>query len=283
MPPHPDTGPAALDAPVLSAGALARAAALSDKAVRLYLDRGLLTGTADPRTGRRSFGRAEVARARTIGLLRSIDLSLAQIRDVLDADDPVDAFDTVWSARRRDLRERLRVAEQARAVLAAARPAPIGPVQFRQVPEQLTLAVPVRADLGQVPAAIREASGRLFDALGRAGVELAAAPYVEYTERATGAVDARLVVHAPVTAVLRPPAPGMRLSVEAAHAQAYLPLTQHQADDQRLVVAVHDHLSTGAFATDVVPAGNNREVYLPGFATGATGPVMEVAVPVVVR
>lgn len=275
--------PAPATPAVLGAGALARASSLSDKAVRLYVARGLLVGVRDPRTGRWAFDEAQIARARSIGLLRSIELSLAQIGDVLDADDPVAAFDAVWGDRRRELRARLREAERARAVLMAARPAPVTQVLRRQVPAVLTLSVQVSADLDQVPATIREATGRLFGALGETGVELAAAPFVEYTERATDSLDARLVVHAPVAVALRPPAPGMRLELCAAHLQAYVVLDQSQADDQRFVVAVHDHLSTGAFATDVAPSGHNRETYLPTFATGAPGPVMEIAVPVTAR
>ena len=86
---------------------------------------------------------------------------------------------------------------------------------------------------------------------------------------------------------LRPPA-GTALVVDPAHREAVVALDQHQADDQPLLVAVHDHLSTGAFAAGtragpVLPCGHNREVYLPSFGTGAAGTVLEVAVPVEAR
>lgn len=74
---------------------------------------------------------------------------------------------------------------------------------------------------------------------------------------------------------------------DPAHREAVVALDQRQADDQPLLVTVHDHLSTGAFATTgdvtlagLVPCGPDREVYLPSFGTGATGTVLEVAVPV---
>ncbi|MCG2798647.1 MAG: MerR family transcriptional regulator [Cellulomonas sp.] len=272
---------------VTSVAALARSASLTEKAVRIYLQRGLLEAR-DAGGGRRSFGPDQIVRARLIGLLRTIDLPLSTVRDVLDADDPVVAFDALWSTRRQELRTRLATAEQVRAALTAARRPPVDEIRLREVPEQLTLSQEVTADLAGVGDAIRGSTARLFEALGGAGVELAAAPYVEYPERATEGFTARLVVHAPVVGVLRPPGPGFRLSVAAAHLQAYVPLSQDQADDRELLVAVHDHLSTGAFAVDLMPVGANREVYLPGFGTGTGGgtgtgtaePVMEVAVPV---
>lgn len=270
-------------APVLTTGALARAASLTEKAVRLYVDRGLLQADREPRTGRREFGPEQVARARAVGLLRSLDLPLAQVAQVLDAPDPVAAFDAMWGERRVDLRVSLEAGEYARSVLAGSVRVPVGEVRVREVPELLTLSVEASATLAGVPDAIRGATGQLFGALEAAGVPLAAAPFVEYPERATEGVAARLVVHVPVVDTVRPPAAGFRLGVEAAHTEAYVALTQHEVDDQGLLVAVHDHLSTGAFADDLVPVGANREIYLPTFGSGAEGPVLEVAVPVLPR
>ncbi|NKY06489.1 MerR family transcriptional regulator, partial [Cellulomonas hominis] len=78
-----------------STGALARAAALSEKAVRMYADRGLLRAERDPVTGARSFAPDQVDVARRIALLRGLDMPLADVARVLGADDPVAAFDAL--------------------------------------------------------------------------------------------------------------------------------------------------------------------------------------------
>ncbi|WP_449385922.1 MerR family transcriptional regulator [Cellulomonas soli] len=270
----------AVPAPVLTTGALARAASLTDKAVRLYADRGLLRADRDPVTGRREFGPDQVGRARAVGLLRSLDLPLVDVARVLDDPDPVARFDALWGERRADLRVSVEAGEYVRASLAGRPRLPFGEVRVRDVAEVLTLSVETYADLPAVPDAIRAATARLFEALEAEGAPLVAAPFVEYPERATEGVTARLIVHAPVAETVRPPSAGFRLGVDPAHTQAFVALTQRQVADQAALVVVHDHLSTASFADDLVPVGANREIYLPGFGTGEPGPVMEVAVPV---
>ncbi|WP_448630539.1 MerR family transcriptional regulator [Cellulomonas soli] len=269
----------AVPAPVLTTGALARAASLTDKAVRLYADRGLLRADRDPVTGRREFGPDQVGRARAVGLLRSLDLPLVDVARVLDDPDPVARFDALWGASGGP--EGVgRGREYVRASLAGRPRLPFGEVRVRDVAEVLTLSVETYADLPAVPDAIRAATARLFEALEAEGAPLVAAPFVEYPERATEGVTARLIVHAPVAETVRPPSAGFRLGVDPAHTQAFVALTQRQVADQAALVVVHDHLSTASFADDLVPVGANREIYLPGFGTGEPGPVMEVAVPV---
>jgi DNA-binding transcriptional MerR regulator len=269
-------------------GALARTTGLSEKAVRMYADRGLLRADRDASTGARSFGADQVGRARTIGLLRSLDVSLRDVARVLDADDPVATFDALWSARRRDDERAADAGEYARSVLAGAAGAPHGvQVTYRDVPERLLLSRHAAASLPQMPEVLRACTGDLFEALARAHAPLAGPVHVEIRSRATETFPAELVVCAPVHELLRPPA-GMALTVDPAHREAVAALDQRQADDQPLLVAVHDHLSTGAFADGgrsrgASPCGHNREVYLPSFGTGASGTVLEVAVPVDAR
>ncbi|HEY1104880.1 MAG TPA: MerR family transcriptional regulator [Agromyces sp.] len=70
----------------LGTGEMSRASGLSRKALRLYEASGLLVpAEVDARTGYRSYARDQVARARTIALLRRIDLPLARIGELLEA------------------------------------------------------------------------------------------------------------------------------------------------------------------------------------------------------
>ncbi|QJW35053.1 MerR family transcriptional regulator [Cellulosimicrobium protaetiae] len=205
-------------------GQVARATGLSEKAVRLYVDRGLLTARRDTDGGPRLLDDGQVARARQVRLLREVDLSLAEVEEVLGAPDAVAAFDTVWGARRSSVPESLATGEYVRSVLAGH-------------------------------------------------------PYVEYHERATEEFAARVTVQVPVVDAVRPP-PGFVLTTDGPHDEAYVALTAAEADDQARLVLVHDHLSSGHALTDGAPAGDNREIYLPTWAAGGPGPVLEVAVPV---
>jgi hypothetical protein len=129
-------------------------------------------------------------------------------------------------------------------------------------------------------AVITAGTARVFDLLGSAGVDLAGSPFVEHHERATEGWPARLTLRVPIAAPVRP-AVGTAVTIDPAHTEAWVALDQDAAADQGRIVAVHDHLASGAFSTDLVPAGDDREIYLPTWGTGEPGPVMEIAVPVV--
>lgn len=262
-----------------STGALARATSLSEKAVRMYADRGLLRADRDPVTGARAFAPDQVDVARRIALLRGLDLPLADVAGVLGADDPVAAFDALWSERRRAGVRAVAAAEYARAVLGAAAGPPAGTaVTFRDVPERLLLTQDAAATLPEMPAVLRAVTGALFAHLTALDVPLAGPVHVAIASRATETFPAQLLVCVPVPGPVRP-AIGQSLVVDPAHREAVVALDQAQADDQALLVAVHDHLSAGAF-DGPARAGDNREVYLPTFGTGTPGTVLEIAVPV---
>jgi DNA-binding transcriptional MerR regulator len=72
----------------LSIGELARASGLTVRALRHYQELGLLApGGVDPVTRYRRYGPEQLERARIIARLRRLGLSLARVRDYLDASD----------------------------------------------------------------------------------------------------------------------------------------------------------------------------------------------------
>ncbi|MBO3100506.1 MerR family transcriptional regulator [Cellulomonas fengjieae] len=89
-------------------GEFARRSGLSLKALRLYDARGLLQPVrVDPATGYRYYDLDQLARARTVSLLRRLEMPLAAIADVLA--EPVGqaaAIRSWWSERQRDLADR---------------------------------------------------------------------------------------------------------------------------------------------------------------------------------
>lgn len=263
----------------MTTGELARAAGLSEKAVRLYTERALLSADREQEGGWRSYGPDQLVRARTIGLLRGLGLSLPDVAAVLDGDDPVTAFDARWSAHRTDADRLLRVGEYVRSVLTGGDPELGVEVRVRTVPERLTLTCEVRASLAELAQVIPATTQRLFGELAAAGNELSGPPFVVYHERATEQFAARLTIGVPVAGLQRP-APGLRLQTEPERLEAFVGLDQEQAGTQPYVVAVHDYLGSDPFEPHHRRAGDNRELYLPTWGTGAPGPVMEVGVPV---
>jgi DNA-binding transcriptional MerR regulator len=264
----------------LTTGELGAATGLSEKAVRLYTERGLLTASRADGTGWRSYDRTQAVRARTIALLRGLGLSLAEVAAVLDEQDRVAAFDARWAAHRRATRELVGAAEYVRSVLAG-QPVLDVEVRVRAVPERLVLTREVHARLQDLAEVIPATTQLLFGELGDADNELAGAPFVEYHERATEHLPARIGVGVPILR-LQKPAPGTRLLTDPERLEAFVSLDQGHADTQPFVVAVHDYLSASAFDDRYRHAGDNRDVFLPTWATGAPGPVMEISAPVAV-
>ncbi|GAA2455803.1 MerR family transcriptional regulator [Agromyces soli] len=257
-------------------GQIAQLTALSEKAIRLYADRGLLVAERNA-AHHRVFDDDQVDRARRIVLLRALDLSLSEVRAVLDADDPTRAFDAHWEGRRRTLQHSSDVAEYVRRSLSGPPELPDGlDVQRRSVPDRVVLAKRGTATLPAVPAVLPQLTGELFTALLDAEAPLTGPPFVEYLTRATESSPAQLRGCVPFDGSLTPAA-GLEITLDPAHDELFVPLAQQHADDQALLVAVHDYLTAthGRQRT-----GANRESYFRSFGTGADGEVMEVGIPV---
>ena len=95
-------------------GTLARLSRLSVRALRLYDAEGLLApARVDPDTGYRSYRSDQVRTAACIALLRSLDVPLATIRQLLGADDPARLRELLASERDRAARQ---LARRRRAI-----------------------------------------------------------------------------------------------------------------------------------------------------------------------
>lgn len=265
----------------LTVGALARTLGVSEKAVRLWTDRGLLDATRSGEGAPRAYGPEQVVRGRTITLLRALDVSLADVATVLDSADPVAEFDALWGAVRASLEGRLAAAGYVRSVLAG-QPALDVPHEVRDVPARLLLTLGGSATLGELAGLIPALTDRLFVALTETGATLAGVPSVQYHERATEHSAARLTVRVPVAAPCAPP-PGMALVAEEAGREIVVALDQDQAADQSFIVAVHDHVALAAGDGALAVVGDNRESYLPTWGRGLDGPVLEISAPVMPR
>jgi DNA-binding transcriptional MerR regulator len=262
---------------MLTTGQIAQRAALSEKAVRLYADRGLLTADRDA-NNHRVFAYDQVERARRIALLRSLDLSLVEVRSIIDSEDAPRAFDRLWDARRSGAAHAEDVGAYARSVLADTPPLPGNlHVLSRDLPSRAVLCIRGEARLSEIASVLPTLTGRLLNALTDAGAPLAGPLYVEFYSRVTGTFAAELRVCAPFAGEAIRAVAGMEIAIDSAHTERFVGLRQGEADDQSLVVAVHDYLSGnhGSFRL-----GPNREIYYPSYGTGIEGEVMDVAITI---
>jgi effector-binding domain-containing protein len=93
---------------LVTIGQFSKVCWLSIKALRLYDELGLLEPAfIDPRTGYRYYEPAQASRARAIALLRSLDMPLLDIKDLLAESDP-DKLRSKLEAHHADLESRLR-------------------------------------------------------------------------------------------------------------------------------------------------------------------------------
>jgi DNA-binding transcriptional MerR regulator len=122
-------------------GGLARLSRLSVKALRLYDTEGLLVPAwVDPDSGYRYYRAEQVRTATTIALLRSLDVPLAVVREVLAAPD-ADALTAVLDAERERAARDLAAREQALRSIARLARSPdtvsydvkIGPLRARRL------------------------------------------------------------------------------------------------------------------------------------------------------
>lgn len=175
----------------LSIGQFARLVRLSVKQLRHYADLGLLPpARVDPDTGYRYY-RADQARdAMSIGLLRSLDVPLAAIKDVLSTQDPARVLGDVRDRLDDELARRRRSLAALERILASG--LPTAEVTLRREEPQ---RVAVVRDVADSPEDIGRVTGAC---VGRLLALLAAGEQGKPKEGKEGAEGLRLVGLFPV-------------------------------------------------------------------------------------
>lgn len=159
---------------LLAIGAFSRASMLSIKALRAYHESGLFVpARVDPHTGYRAYHSSQLIDAAVIYRLRSLDLPLDQVREVLRARDP-GVTAKVLAAHQDVMRERLARVERIVADLqeGLGQPEEHTPVYVRDEPHQHTLAVRGRVACD----GYAEFLGNAYAALGEAVAQRVATP-----------------------------------------------------------------------------------------------------------
>jgi DNA-binding transcriptional MerR regulator len=149
-------------------GTLARLSRLSAKALRRYDAEGLLPPAhVDPDTGYRYYRREQVRAAAAIALLRSLDVPLATIREIVAADEPARRRELLAAERERAARElarRRRALDSLERLLSAGDLMPYE-VALDEEPSRAMAGVTRAVDPERI---VREA-GRMAAELARIG------------------------------------------------------------------------------------------------------------------
>ncbi len=158
---------------LLPIGAFSRASFLSVKALRAYHEAGILVpARVDPSSGYRTYHASQLIDAAIIVRLRSLDLPLDKVREVVQARDP-DVTARVLADHQNTMRTRLSEVERIVSELhqGLEEPAAHTPVHVRDESHAHTLALRGRVNEANFAQFLDDAYGRLGAMAGRLGIE----------------------------------------------------------------------------------------------------------------
>jgi len=165
-------------------GSFARASRISVKALRFYDAQGLLVPAhVDDSSGYRYYLADQLRSAEAIRALRMVDMSIEQIRDVLDAEDPhavrgaLDEHRSRLQGRLADQERMLRFLDKLINYKEIAMPYE---VETKQVPSVRVVSHTVHTELRGVGEAIGQGFGAAHAAAVAAGHAIVGPPFVVY-------------------------------------------------------------------------------------------------------
>ena len=263
-----------------SIGAFAQRTRLSHKALRLYAELGLLAPAwIDPETGYRFYRSDQVDRARLIGLLRRLDMPLAQIGRVLELTGPDAAREVAafWA-------EAEAAAGVKRRLVAYLerhfedRGEPMYDVETRHVPEQSIATLQRSLTVGDLPAFIEDGFRRLQAALRDAGAERAGAFFVVYHGQVNDDSDGPVELCLPFRGELSGTG-DVIVRAEPDHLEAFTTITRSQLEFPGILdayAAVEGWIQREA--REMV--GSPREVYFVDGDVPPEEPFCDIAFPI---
>ncbi|MFE9450752.1 MerR family transcriptional regulator [Streptomyces sp. NPDC006739] len=285
------TEDAGVDDELLTIGAFAARARLSAKALRLYDRLGLLApAQVDEATGYRYYRAGQVGRARLVALLRRLDMPLARIAEVVEADGPeaADRLAAYWGGVEARVAGQRTLVEYLRGLLSGRSSEMYGKFEIEtvDVPEQVVITETRHTLADELPAWIGASLGRLEEA-ARACGGTAGAPFVVYHSEVSMESDGpaescvpvadEAAARAWVAARGRPWQTTVR--VEPARRLAYTRITKAQVAHPQ-ILAAFEAVERWMAGQGREPDGPCREVYFADWdAAGADDPVCDVAFP----
>jgi DNA-binding transcriptional MerR regulator len=266
----------------MTTGQFSRRSQLSIKALRLYDRLGLLRPAAvDGRNGYRGYDESQLFTARLIVLLRSLDMPLHEVAQVVAAtgQEAADLIESFWASQERRFAAQRQIAATLAPGLAASDP-PGGqlPVHERYVPEQQVLTEQRHVYLGQLTW-VQEATCRLVAHANRCG-GVAGQRFVIFHGLVSSDSDGPVEVCVPVTHLPDDPAE-LAWRVEPAHHEAFIQVTKVHFEVPA-ILSVYDQLAQWASASGLKQTRSPREVYAPGVEPMFAAPdthICDVAIP----
>lgn len=263
----------------LTIGAFARRTGLSLKALRRYDESGLLVPDAvDERTGYRYYSPAQEHRARQISLLRSVDMPLAQIADLLATADPVAASEALlgwWTEQERLLTHRRGTVDYLIDQWRRTPAEPFG-VEVRSIAERTLATITTRVLQAELVATLTDSSRRLREHLARHGATSTDEWWAVYHGVISPDSDGPLEVCVPFEGLV-PPADRIAIRIEEAHTEAYAPITAEQCSYPRILHA-YDAVTDWVRRHGEV-AGPPREIYPVPWPEDPTKHAADIALP----
>ncbi len=231
----PDSAPQ-----LLTIGEFARQARLTPKALRIYDEIGLLRPLeVDACNGRRRYGSRQVRQAQLIGMLRGVDLSLAEIASMLgdldaNPDLAVARLDRHLIGLEARHASRKVLLRHVRAILREEENHPMFPISTRHVPAQRVMSIQRRLRATETDAFVREAKAAFSDHLD------GAPPAGPFTLIFHGVVDYES--DGPLEAILACPddlqaTDLIGIRTEPAHDEAFTTITKAQWDYPAILAA----------------------------------------------
>ncbi|MEV0439985.1 MerR family transcriptional regulator [Streptomyces spectabilis] len=277
---------------LLSIGTFARRTRLSAKALRLYDRQGLLTPAhVDAVTGYRSYLPEQVEQARTVALLRRLDMPLADIAAVvrLDGERAAAALDGYWAGVEERHAAQRTLVGYLRGRLSGRSTALRGTFEVKivEVPETPVVSETRHLVSDELPVWIGTSLGRLELAAEECG-GITAPPFVIYhsdvSEESDGPAEACVPVAdleaARAWVKERGRSQGLTARMEPAYRMAYVRITKAQVLYPQ-ILAAFDTVEEWITREGLVCTGPCREVYFADWDTaGPEDEVCDVAFPV---
>ncbi len=168
---------------LLPIGRFSQLARLTIKALRLYDELGLLRPAyVDPDTGYRYYSLAQAKEAEQISLLRTLEMPLEQIRELVSTRDPVRVRELLDRHRQR-IEERLAEHERALAFLRRLTQTEVDmshEIVIRQVQAQPVVSIRQHTSLARLGELFGRAMGEMFDYVARVGARPVGPPFSIY-------------------------------------------------------------------------------------------------------
>ncbi|WP_369217105.1 MerR family transcriptional regulator [Streptomyces flavofungini] len=278
---------------LLSIGAFAARARLSPKALRLYDRLGLLAPAhVDEASGYRYYRTGQIERARTVALLRRLDMPLAGIAEMveLDGERAARSLDAYWAGIEERLAGQRTLARYLRGRLSGRNAELYATFEVKtvDVPERYVLSETRHVSAHELPAWIGGSAERLERAAEERCGGLAAPHFVVYhadvSEESDGPAESCVPVvdadAARAWAADQGRATDAKVRVEPAHRLAYTRITKAQVAYPQ-IIAAFDAVEAWAAEQGLSLAGPCREVYFTDWpSAGPEDEVCDVAFPV---